>query len=141
MNLLRIVPKQVQRLLPLLLLLLVANHIGFCSHRDKQQGERYASLVDLEHQQRESGFVKIGRFGSDWPARVVEITTSRDQISFTRQNGTRHSYTGFEGFTLKMIRLLGRNGEVIVVFRSVAGAPTDQKILPPRSGESPVRVL
>ena len=66
---------------------------------------------------------------------------SLDQISFTRQDGTRHSYTGFEGFTLKMIRLQGRNEEVIVVFRSAAGAPTDQNILPPRSGESPVRVL
>jgi len=141
MNLLRRLPLPFLRLLPLALLLLVASDIGFCSRHGAQVGRRYASQIELEKQQRGFGFVRIGSFGKDWPARVVEMIASRDQLSLIRQDGTRHSYTGFEGFTLKMIRLQGRNEEVIVVFRSAAGPPTERNILPPRSGESPVRVL
>jgi hypothetical protein len=141
MSLLRSLPRPVRRLLPLLLLLLVASKIGFCSRHSGQYGQRFAALAELKEQQRESGYVWIGNFGKDWPARVVEITTSRDQISFTRKNGTRHSYTGFAGYTLKMIRLQGRDEEVIVVFRSTPEAPLDRNNVPAHNSESPVRIL
>ncbi|HKI52461.1 MAG TPA: hypothetical protein VJ995_10345 [Geothermobacteraceae bacterium] len=141
MVLLRTLPRPVRRVLPPLLLLLVASMIGFCSHHTGQLGRRYASLAELEAQQHKSGYVRIGSFGEDWPARVIEIMTSQDQISFTRQNGNRHSYNGFTGYTLKLIRLEGRHGELVVVFRSAPDAPADRDIDLPRRGENPVRVL
>ena len=78
MALLGTLPRPVRRVL--LLLLLVAGMICFCSRHTGQLGQHYASLAELEAQQHESGYVRIGSFGKDWPARVIEIMTSQDQI-------------------------------------------------------------
>jgi hypothetical protein len=81
-------------------------------------GERYASLNDLVVDQQIAGFVRTGYFGKFWPATVAEIATDKNGISFVRQNGTRHNYTKFYGYDLKMVRLRAGNKETIVVFRS-----------------------
>ena len=81
-------------------------------------GDRYASLKELVADQDAAGFVRIGYFGKFWPARVAEIATDRDGISFVRQNGTMHNYTKFNGYGMKMVRLKAGAKETIVVFRS-----------------------
>ncbi|MHC4930705.1 MAG: hypothetical protein ACYTGV_00730 [Planctomycetota bacterium] len=74
---------------------------------------------ELARAQEEEGFVLLGLFGSSWPATVVEEKEARDEISFTRADGTPHTYPGYTGFTLRVVRLKGEDGgEVIVVFRS-----------------------
>ncbi len=81
-------------------------------------GERYASLEELVADQQAVGFLRTGYFGQYWPARVAEIATDNDAISFVRQNGTRHNYTKFDGYRMKMVRLRSGDQETIVVFRS-----------------------
>ncbi len=83
-------------------------------------GERYASLNELVADQEAAGFVRTGYFGKFWPATVAEIATDRDGISFVRQNGTKHNYTKFDGYNMKMVRLRAGNKETIVVFRSLS---------------------
>jgi hypothetical protein len=81
-------------------------------------GERYASLKELVVDQQIAGFVRTGYFGKFWPATVAEIATDKNGISFVRQNGTRHNYTKFYGYSMKMVRLRSGDKETIVVFRS-----------------------
>lgn len=81
-------------------------------------GQRYTSQAELTADQQAAGYVKVGSFGNNWPARVTEIATGRDEISFVRQNGTPHHYSKFAGYSLKMVRLLDGRKETIVVFRS-----------------------
>jgi len=79
----------------------------------------YSSIGELTRAQEEEGFVVLGRFGKSWPATIVEERESRDEISFTRANGTAHTYPGYTGYTLKVVRLKGTDGgEGIIVFRS-----------------------
>jgi len=81
-------------------------------------GERFDALADLDRDQLAVGFVRVGRFGEAWPARVVEVRSELGGISFTRRNGTTHSYGEFAGYTLKIVRLEGGAGECIAVYRS-----------------------
>lgn len=81
-------------------------------------GQSYTSLEELVNDQRIAGFVRTGTFGNHWPATVAEVATESDGISFVRQNGTRHSYTKFSGYKMKMVRLRADDKETIVVFRS-----------------------
>jgi hypothetical protein len=133
--------RQTRRLFPLLALFVAALSLGTCSRGPDRIGTNYASLADLEKAQQQAGYAKIGTFGNDWPARIIEVARSRDRLTFTRQDGTRHSYNGFAGHALKMIRLQGRRAEVIIVFRSDPVQPAKQPPIPAGRGESPVRVL
>jgi hypothetical protein len=81
-------------------------------------GESYASLKELAADQKAAGFVLVGYFGKFWPAQVTEATSDDNGISFVRQNGTRHNYTKFGGYGMKMVRLSAGDQETIVVFRS-----------------------
>lgn len=81
-------------------------------------GQRYNSLQALVSDQRAAGYVRVGYFGSHWPATVSEIASDRDSISFVRANGTRHNYNKFDGYAMKMVRLKAGAKETIVVFRS-----------------------
>jgi len=81
-------------------------------------GERFDSLNDLVNDQLLDGFVRIGVFGEHWPATVAEIATDRNEITFVRQDGVRHSYTKFPGYKMKMVRLKAGKQETIVVFRA-----------------------
>jgi len=94
-----------------------------------------ASLVALNDQQKSLGFVPIGHFGDSWPARIIEQREQDDRISFSRNNGQPHTYQGFDGYRLKMIRLIGRNsGEVIVIYRS----ENPDSALIPEQGDKPL---
>ena len=82
-------------------------------------GEPYASLEELVADQQAAGYLRTGYFGKHWPATVTEIHTDHDGISFVRKSGTRHSYTGFGGYRMKVVHLSGPGEqETIVVFRS-----------------------
>lgn len=82
-------------------------------------GERFASLEELVNDQVLDGYLKTGSFGDAWPATVAEILNTRHGIAFIKRDGTRHSYTGFEGYRMRMVRLNGGERETIVVFRSL----------------------
>jgi hypothetical protein len=81
-------------------------------------GARFASIQELVNDQLAAGYVKIGTFGDNWPATVTEIDKEKDEIKFVRQDGARHHYTKFDGYDLKLIRLMAGNQETIVVFRT-----------------------
>ncbi len=81
---------------------------------------KFTALAELKAAERIAGFLPVGFFGNSWPASVTEILTGNDGISFVRQGGTRHTYNGFDGYRMKVVRLMdGSQREVIVVFRSV----------------------
>ena len=81
-------------------------------------GERYDSLDELVIDQRAAGYLKIGYFGKNWPATVAEIKNDNDRIAFVKRDGTKHNYTGFDGYRMKAVRLNAGERETIVVFRS-----------------------
>lgn len=81
-------------------------------------GQQFGSLDELVKDQLDAGFVRTGYFGRNWPATVTEIKTDKNKISFVRQDGTRHNYTRFYGYDMKMVRLAAGAKETIVVFRS-----------------------
>jgi len=81
-------------------------------------GERFDSLAALDAALEDAGFVRVGRFGDAWPARVAEIREERDALRFVRGDGTPHSYRGFEGYALRMVRLRRGADESIAVYRS-----------------------
>ena len=83
-------------------------------------GARFATLDELVADQQIAGYVRTGYFGKFWPATVAEIATAKNGISFVRQDGTRHNYTKFYGYRMKMVRLRAAGDkETIVVFRSL----------------------
>lgn len=81
-------------------------------------GERYASLDELVADQQAAGYLKTGYFGKHWPATVSEIKNDNDGIVFIRKDGTRHTYSKFGGYRMRMVRLRAGDKETIVVFRS-----------------------
>lgn len=81
-------------------------------------GERYVSLGELVADQRADGYVKTGHFGGNWPATVTDITSDNDGITFVKRDGTKHNYTGFDGYRMKVVRLRAGERETIIVFRS-----------------------
>ena len=70
--------------------------------------------------QTDAGYVVLGSFDPvTWPAKIVEERTQEDEISFTRPNGTPHKYSGYDGYTLKLVRLRGADGEeAVCLYRS-----------------------
>lgn len=84
-------------------------------------GQTFSSLDQLDASQIANGYLRTGRFGNQWPATVTEVLKDKDGISFTRKNGTPHTYSGFDGYRMQVVRLVGPGGaEVLVVFRSMA---------------------
>ena len=80
---------------------------------------RYESAAQFDRAQAEDDWVSIGKFGNGWPARTEEVITAYAAIKFTRDNGTPHQYSGFEGYELKVVKLRGPEGqELIRILRS-----------------------
>jgi|GEM_PF-2522459 len=84
-----------------------------------QAGRRYISLEELKAAAQANGYLPIGYFGNNWPAVVTEALTDRDSIEFVRKDGSRHRYTGLDGYNLKAVRLENSDHqETLIVFRS-----------------------
>jgi len=82
-------------------------------------GRRYVSLEELNAAQRSAGYAPVGFFGKKWPAKVVEVLTDEDGIEFVRGDGVKHTYQGFEGRRMKVVRLATEdNQETLIVYRS-----------------------
>ncbi len=96
------------------LLLLVM--LAMCSKRQTE----FANFKEFQDAQTEAGYVRVASFEPvKWPAKIVEERTADDEISFHRPNGTPHKYAGYDGYTLKFIRLRGADGEeAVCVYRS-----------------------
>ncbi len=111
------------RILFVLLLSLLLGAVALWYRNPDRLGRPLPSLTALKTVQKGAGYLPIGYFGDNWPATIVEVRTSPDTITFARRGGSRHTYRGFEGYRLKMVRLQGPSqGEVIVVFRSETAA-------------------
>jgi hypothetical protein len=83
-------------------------------------GKSYATLEDLKKDQKSKGYVFLGRFGNSWPAELREVKIEMNGISFERKDGTKHRYTGFDGYEIMLLRLSADNQkENIVIFRSI----------------------
>ena len=81
--------------------------------------EPFLSIGDFIKYQDELGYIFLGRFGENWPATMMEEKTAMNEISFTLKSGTNHTYPGYSGYELKVVRLLGDNNEeTMVVLRS-----------------------
>lgn len=107
------------RILRIILLALIALILlGVYLYSD--MGKTYNSLAHIKKVQGRKGYTFLGRFGNNWPAKVVAVRTEMDKIEFGLQDGHQvHSYPGYYGYKLKAIRLLNKNDkENIVVFRS-----------------------
>ena len=90
--------------------------LAACGEPQQKEFDSFGALMKA---QKQAGFVWLGTFGDSWPATVVEERTAEDEISFTRSNGTPHTYPGYTGYTLKVVRLKAKDGEeVLIVFRS-----------------------
>ena len=101
----------------ILLALLALTLLGVYLYTD--MGKTYSSLARIKKVQEWKGYAFLGRFGNNWPAKVIGVKTAMDEIEFTLQNGQAHSYPGYYGYKLKALKLLNRNGrENVVVFRS-----------------------
>lgn len=67
-----------------------------------------------------SDYVVIGRLGNHWPAKVTNEIDSRNEITFNSRESGRHTYPGFEGYTLKVVFLESEKGrETVMVLRSI----------------------
>lgn len=78
--------------------------------------ETYEEFITF---QEALGYRFLGRFHDFWPAEVSEERTEMNEISFQLSNGTRHTYPKYDGYELKMVRLVSRSGdEGVVVLRS-----------------------
>jgi hypothetical protein len=83
-------------------------------------GKSYAKLEDLKKDQKSKGYVFLGRFGNSWPAEIKEVKIEMNEISFELKGGTRHTYKGFDGYEIMLLRLsANKQRENVVIFRSV----------------------
>lgn len=99
-----------RRILTIASLLLLT---GCSDHRS------YDNAADFDQTQQAEGWVSLGKFGNNWPARTEETVTNYGGIEFNRADGTPHQYSGFEGYDLKVIKLRGPEGQELVrVLRS-----------------------
>jgi hypothetical protein len=78
------------------------------------------------------GYAMIGRFEhSQWPAKLVRLQETTNQISFALKGGQRNSYPGFQGYRLMLVRLEDpAGGETVVLLRS------NDRVVP---GETPAQ--
>ena len=82
-------------------------------------GRSFDSRADYLAYQKEEGYVFLGRFGDAWPAKIVSVVRQLGSIEFQLANGTHHTYPGYDGYELKLVRLRGQGGEeIVMVLRS-----------------------
>ena len=80
---------------------------------------------------RAAGFVKIGAFGLEFPARVTRIEEGHDSIRFMR-GATPQEYGGFDGYDLKVVFTTHAGSEGVLVLRSKERRIDDSPAHPPR---------
>jgi len=85
--------------------------VAACAKNDGNKRKRFESAADFKRAQQEAGFVLLGSFGDcQWPAAVELERTQAGSISFTTEKGASHGYPGYAGYTMKYVRLKGRDG-------------------------------
>jgi hypothetical protein len=83
-------------------------------------GEEFRDVDAIAISNSWKHWVVIGKFGGDGPFRVIGVKSCQvsEPCSFSH-NGAGHTYEGFTGYEIKVLRLEGANGEVThVVLRS-----------------------
>ena len=92
----------------------------FCLAACAQEKKDFASEGEFRAAQRELGYVLLGSFEDpEWPAKITSEKKAENEISFQAPNGTHHRYPGYDGYTLRVVRLMGQDGKHAVrVLRS-----------------------
>ena len=81
----------------------------------------FANQDELLKAQADDRYVVIGRFDESWPATYIDEIASSNEISFASYDGTPQQYSGFDGYKLKVVRLLDKAGrQPMFVLRSQA---------------------
>ncbi len=82
-------------------------------------GKTYLRYEELRKEQDSKGYVFLGKFGDSWPAELKKADINMNEISFELNDGTKHNYSGYDGYEILMLRLIAANQkENVVVFRS-----------------------
>nr|WP_319776188.1 hypothetical protein [uncultured Sphaerochaeta sp.] len=70
--------------------------------------------------ENEEGFIFLGRFQDVWPAEITCVEKEMNEITFVLPDGTPHTYSGFEGYELKVVKFNSKKWKkkFIVVLRS-----------------------
>jgi hypothetical protein len=94
--------------------------VVFLSACSNPIGEKFADVGSIEKSRTWSDWVVVGRFGPTGPFVLTEVTTCEvDEPCTFSHNGQGHSYDGFDGYSLTVLRLEAPDGQVShVVLRS-----------------------
>ena len=81
--------------------------------------KKYLRFEELRKEQESKGYVFLGKFGDSWPAELKKADINMNEISFELNDGTKHNYSGYDGYEILMLRLIAANQkENVVIFRS-----------------------
>lgn len=88
-----------------------------CSLFD-EKGKEYQNYQELVQDQQDRAYTFIGKFNESWPATVIEIKKSENQLYFLEENSVPHHYEGFDGYELKLLVLKTYKKNAYFIFRS-----------------------
>lgn len=112
-----------------LIALACAALVAGCDRAPDAVGRNWSSLPELQHAMEDEGWVLVGRVGAlpgGERARVTATEAGRDALTFAAPDGTPHSYEGFEGYDLRLLRLESDSGaQMSVVFRARDARPPE----------------
>ena len=96
---------------------IVAAVVGLASCGRDPVGRTYPGKGAVE--QDYQGWAVVGTFGNAWPATLRKVEEGQGSISFTRKDGSRHAYPGFDGYRMKALFFENASGaETVLVLRS-----------------------
>ena len=84
------------------------------------KNETFASEADLLH--AAGDWSVVGSFDVSYPVKVVGQEDAKETLRFVHRNEP-HYYNGWTGYTLRVLRVEGKNGEGAIVLRSGGGTP------------------
>lgn len=107
------------RILPRLVAIAAAFVLAGCrdSGPSIDKGARFDSEAELMDAAKADGYVVMGRFNMDWPATIEAVQTARNEITIEVPGHGRHTYPGYDGYTLKALMMElteGRRGGVVL---------------------------
>ncbi|MDX5298941.1 MAG: hypothetical protein LPK85_08325 [Gammaproteobacteria bacterium] len=94
--------------LPRLTALLCTLAIGailIWQYQQQEAGQCFWSEARFSEWQKGQGWIPIGRFEPGFPACIRRVQHAEGDLHFTRADGSRHTYSGFGAYPLKVVHL------------------------------------